>query len=416
MKPKTIFIAAITIASLTACNSTANAPSESPTTPTTPTTISLGQKLSEAATINPRIVLSHDGGLLTLDASSKKVLNSFDTPGFYRLAHAGDGRHIMVTDGNQFKIFDAALSNQAHGDHHHEYRGEPGLTDASVDADKAGHVVPHGNLTALFADGTGEIQIFDSTKLQKGTLELTKHSAGTAHHGVAVPLSDGTFLTTKGTEEERHTIVHTDGKQELAKTEDCPGIHGEAMAQGGAVVFGCTNGPVVFRDGAFHKVPAAADYQRNGNLAGSPASPIVLGDEKLDKDAKQEHPTKVSLIDTQENSYRTVDLGSSYWFRSLARGPKGEALVLTYDGNVNIIDPATGEVNHKIPAIAAWEEKEKWQEPGPILKVAGDRAYVSSAAEKSITVIDLTSATVVERIQLEVAPVEMEIATGDLAR
>lgn len=407
-KTNSIFISVAVIATaLVGCSS------QDETKPAEPTTIALGQRLSEAATISPRIVISHENGLLTLDEKTKKPLNEYNVPGFYRLAGAGDGRHVMVTDGNQFKIFDAGISSQPHGDHSHNFRGEPGLTDAAVSADHAGHVVVHGDTTALFADGTGDIQLFKNAELEKGMPKLTTFSAGEAHHGVAVPLSDGTFLTTKGNEKDRHTIVHTDGQKELAKTEDCPNIHGEAAAQGDTVVFGCTNGPVIFRDGQFHKVAAKVPYQRNGNLAGSPASPIVLGDEKLDKEAKQERPTKVALINSETGEYRSIDLGSSYWFRSLARGPHGEALVLTYDGSVHIIDATTGETKHKVNAIEAWEEKEKWQEPGPILKVAGDKAYVSDAKNKKITVIDIASGKVEDEIQLEVEPVEMEIVTGE---
>lgn len=372
----------------------------------------LGQKLSEVMSISPRLVISHEGGLITIDEKTGEIIHQVDEPGFYRLAAAGDGRHVMVTNGNKFEVYDAAISARPHGDHSHYYAGTPQLTNASFDADHAGHVVNHAGKTILFADGTGELQTFDPSQLGEGKTDVVKNSVGEAHHGVAVPLSDGSMLHTKGTEKERNTIVQVkDGKQ-LTETTDCPGIHGEAATIGDTVVFGCTNGPVVFRDGAFHKITATG-YQRNGNLAGSPESPIVLGDEKLDKDAKQERPTKVSLIDSEKDTYRTVDLGSSYWFRSLARGSKGEALVLTYNGDVNVIDPASGEVTKRIPAIAAWEEKEKWQEPGPILQAAGGKAYVTDAANKKLVIIDLSSAKVEKEIQLSVAPVELAVVTGE---
>ncbi|MEJ5927557.1 hypothetical protein WG915_02870 [Corynebacterium sp. H128] len=371
----------------------------------------LGQPLSETMSASPRILISHQGGLITLDEKSGTILHQVDQPGFYRLAGAGDGRHIMVTNGNEFQVYDAAISEQPHGDHSHYYAGTPALTSASFTAAHAGHVVTHAGKTALFADGSGEVQTFDPMTLADAKPQAVKSSVGEAHHGVAVPLSDGSMLHTKGTEKERHTIVQIKDGKESAVTTDCPGVHGEATTMRDTVVFGCTNGPIIFRDGQFHKIPAAG-YQRNGNLAGSPVSPIVLSDEKVDKDADAEHPTKVALIDSENSSYRSVELGSSYWFRSLARGPKGEALVLTYNGELNVIDQETGEVTKKIPAISAWEEKENWQEPGPILQVAGEKAYVTDAANKKLVVIDLVSGKVEKQIQLEVAPVEMSIATG----
>ncbi|WP_233542807.1 hypothetical protein [Kocuria tytonis] len=60
-----------------------------------------------------------------------------------------------------------------------------------------------------------------------------------------------------------------------------------------------------------------------------------------------------------------VALGSHYWFRSLARGPRGEGLVLTYDGTLNVIDQDTGAVTAKIDVVQPRQEKADWQQPGP---------------------------------------------------
>ena len=90
----------------------------------------------------------------------------------------------------------------------------------------------------------------------------------------------------------------------------------------------------------------------------------------------------------------------------------GEAVVLTYDGHLKVIDPETGEITQDIPAIAAWEEKDEWQEPGPVLRIAGDHAYVTDAENNELVVIDLTSGEEVARHELPVTPVEMAVADG----
>ena len=69
---------------------------------------------------------------------------------------------------------------------------------------------------------------------------------------------------------------------------------------------------------------------------------MLLGDYKTDPDAELERPTRVSLIDTRDASLRLVDLGTSYSFRSLGRGPEGEALVLGTDGALHVLDPESG--------------------------------------------------------------------------
>ena len=74
-----------------------------------------------------------------------------------------------------------------------------------------------------------------------------------------------------------------------------------------AVTLGCEDGILVFRDGAFTKVASPDAYGRIGNQAGSPASPVVLGDYKTDPDADLERPETVALVDTRTAEIRLVD-------------------------------------------------------------------------------------------------------------
>lgn len=374
----------------------------------------------EVASLTPRVVLTYDGGLMTVDAGSGEVVGTTEHEGFLRLNNAGDGRHVLVSDSDVFRLFDTGLIDQTHGDHSHYYEQAPALTDTALDAPEAAHVVVHEGKTALFADGGGDIQILDSTALSDGVVEadeVEKHATEAAHHGVAVPLSDGNLLLTQGTEEARDTVqVVTPEGEVVAETTDCPGVHGEAAAapteQGDVISLGCENGPVVYRDGAFHKVAVPENYQRSGNQFGSHDSPIVLADYKTDPDAEQERPTRIGLIDTRTDTIRTVDLGSAYWFRSLARGPEDEALVLTYDGQLNILDAGTGEVLHEVDVVQAWEEPEEWQQPGPAVKVAGDRAYVTDAAAQKLHVVDIAAGTVVDSFDLPEIPNEIAVVDG----
>lgn len=374
---------------------------------------------AEVASLTPRVVLAHEGGLVTLDGESGEVVHEEELEGFLRLNNAGDGQHVMVTHGDAFEVYNSGIDAQGHGDHFHYYESTPGLSGITFEAPHAGHVVMHNGLTTLFADGDGSIQTFTSEHLKDGQPRTETTSTETAHHGVALKLVDGSLLTTQGTEEERDTVqvlAGDDGADVAAETNDCFGVHGEAAAapneNGDVVVLGCEDGPVIYRDGEFHKVEAESEYQRTGNLAGSEDSPIVLGDLKTDAEAEFERPTEVALINSLTGELDTVELGSSYWFRSLARGPEGEALVLTYDGELNVIDEETGEITAEIPAIEAWEENEEWQQPGPILKTSGSLAYVTDAENQQLVVIDLEAGEVVNEVDLEVTPVEMAVVDG----
>ena len=283
-----------------------------------------------------------------------------------------------------------------------------------------GHVVPHGDRTAIFADGTGDITLIDPTALGEGRLDVLEETATEdPHHGVAVPLSDGGLLTTQGTEDARSTVqvLDADGKV-VAETDDCPGVHGEAAAQptesGDVISLGCENGSVIYRDGEFHKVAIDGDYQRSGNQKGHEDSPIVLADHKVEAEPAGgiERPTEIALIDTRDATQQLVDLGSPYWFRSLDRGPDGEALVLTYDGELNILDPDSGENLHEVPVTGEWEEGENWQEAGPMLSVADGTAFVVDPEAKKLSMVDVASGEVYRELDLPVVPHEIQVTTG----
>ena len=375
---------------------------------------------TEVGALSPRIVLAHEGGVVTLDSADGSVLNETPVEGYVRLNPAGDGRHVAVSASDAVTMYDTGLLAQGHGDHFHYYVQDPALTDLSVEAPHPGHVVPHGDRTAIFADGTGDITLIDPTALGEGQLDVLEETATEdPHHGVAVPLSDGGLLTTQGTEDARSTVqvLDADGKV-VAETDDCPGVHGEAAAQptesGDVISLGCENGSVIYRDGEFHKVAIDGDYQRSGNQKGHEDSPIVLADHKVEAEPAGgiERPTEIALIDTRDATQQLVDLGSPYWFRSLDRGPDGEALVLTYDGELNILDPESGEILHEVPVTGEWEEGENWQEAGPMLSVADGTAFVVDPEAKKLSMVDVASGEVYRELDLPVVPHEIQVTTG----
>jgi hypothetical protein len=367
----------------------------------------------------PRLVLTHAGGITVLDAASLEVVGEADLDGFNRLNPAGDGRHVLVSTGSEFKVFDAGVWTEKHGDHGHSYAARPALTDVGFQASKSGHAVFHAGRTALFSDGSGQVEIFEPTGLasEAARPESDVYTAPEAHHGVAVPLEEGKLLVTLGNDESRRGIAVLaagtgQDRAELLRNEDCPGVHGEAVAGPAAVVVGCEDGMLVYRDGRITKVPSPDAYGRMGNQAGTPESPVVLGDYKVDRDAILERPTRVSLVNTETAALRLVELGTSYSFRSLGRGPSGEALVLGTDGSLRIIDPLTGSITSTIPVVAAWEEPETWQDPRPALFVQGATAYVTEPSSSAIHAVDLASGKVAKSADLRHVPNELTGVSG----
>ncbi|MEU0163296.1 zinc metallochaperone AztD [Streptomyces sp. NPDC006261] len=340
-----------------------------------------------AVAVKEPLVATFDGGLYVLDGESLKLAKTIDLPGFNRVNPAGDKDHVMVSTDSGFRVLDA--TGQA-------------LTDIEYKGAKPGHVVRHAAKTVLFTDGTGEVNVFDPTALSGGKKPAGRtYTSAEPHHGVAIELADGKLVSTLGTEEKRTGALVLDrNNKEIARSEDCPGVHGEAAAKNEAVGVGCEDGILIYKDGKFTKIDSPDDYGRIGNQAGSDSSPVLLGDYKSDPDAELERPTRVSLIDTEKKKLRLVDLGTSYSFRSLARGPHGEALVLGTDGAIHVIDPNTGKVEKKIPAVGDWQEPLDWQQARPTLFVRGHVAYVSEPGKKALHAIDVETGKKITSVTL----------------
>ncbi|AXG82969.1 zinc metallochaperone AztD [Streptomyces paludis] len=340
-----------------------------------------------AAAVKDPLVVTFDGGLYILDGESLETAGTLALPGFNRVNAAGDKDHVIVSTDTGFRVLNATAQ---------------ALTGIEYKGAKPGHVVRHAGRTALFTDGTGEVNVFDPAALSGGEKpEGRTYTSAEAHHGVAIELANGELLSTLGTEEKRTgALVLDKNDKEIARYENCPGVHGEAAAKNEAVAVGCQDGILIYQNGAFTKIDAPDDYGRIGNQAGSDLSPVLLGDYKTDPEAELERPTRISLIDTAKKKLRLVDLGTSYSFRSLARGPHGEALVLGTDGALHVIDQNTGKTEKKIPVVGEWQEPLDWQQPRPTLFVRGTTAYISEPGKKALHALDLETGKKITSVTL----------------
>ncbi|GGL19643.1 zinc metallochaperone AztD [Nocardia jinanensis] len=352
-----------------------------------------GSDTAEETAIAEPLAVTYDGGIHLLDGNTLVRGGGIELAGFNRVNAAGDDRHIIVSTSDGFRVFDAVGGQ---------------FTDIEFPGPKPGHVVRHAGRTVLFSDGAGTVTSFDPAELAAGAPQTSEYRAAAPHHGVAVELESGEMAVTLGTAEERVGLAILDAdRQEITRSEQCPGVHGEATAAGDTLVVGCRNGALIYRDGKLTKVTSPTPYGRIGNQAGSEKSPIVLGDYKKDEHAELERPEQISLIDTESGTIRLVDIGTSYTFRSLARGPEGEALVLGTDGGLRVIDPVTGKTVRTIDVLDPWQEPIEWQQPRPALFVRDGIAYVSDTATKQIHRIDLASGAVTASVTLAEVPNEI---------
>lgn len=365
----------------------------------------------EQGSRTPRLALSYDGGVLVLDATKLEQVADIPVDGFLRLNSAHDGRHVLVSQADGFTVLDMGSWTEPHEDHRHYYTAAPQLTDIRFGGEKPGHVVAHDGLLTFFSDGSGQVDVVDPRDLSTGAVQRRVNT--TAHHGVAVARADGTLVVSVGDDESRSGIeILDDGGNPVAASDRCPGLHGEAAAADGALTFGCENGILIVRGNNIEKVASPDPYGRIGNQAGSQESPVVLGDYKIDPNAELERPERFTLTDTVTGEISIVPIDSTYSFRSLGRGPAGEAVLLGADGALHIFDPATGAETARYPAIDAWTEPEDWQAPMPTLHILGSTAYVSSPADRRLLAVDLADGTVTAQTTLDRETIELTGVTG----
>lgn len=423
-RPRLLALASLTLAPLVLAGCGTGAATTAGAAASTASTTPSAAPATEQAASTPRIAVTHDGGVTVLDATTLEEVGDVELPGYLRLNPTGDGRHLAVSSTGGFRLLDTGTWGEPHGDHDHFWTADPALTDVTYAATEPGHVVVHEGRTTFFDDGTGKFTTVDSADVADpadpaaGRLDLQTPAA---HHGVAVQLTDGSIVVSEGTPDARTGIRVLDASgAEVSRNDQCPGVHGEAVAADEALVIGCKDGVLVHtggQDGTTTKVQAPTEYGRIGNQAGDEDSPFVLGDYKSDGAAAAaetlERPTRVSVIDTRDASLRLVDLPASYTFRSLARGEDGEGLVLGTDGSLHVIDPATATLVRSIPVVAPWEEPLEWQEPRPVVRVHEGTAYVTEPATKQVHAVDIATGEVFATTTLDVVPDELAIATGE---
>ena len=409
-RPRHLALAATVATSallLTACGS-----SSEPATDTSaaPETTASAEALAPAS----RVALTYDGGIVVVDGTTLEVEGDMPIEGFTRLNPAGDGRHALVTVPEGFRVLDLGTWTDSSGSR----QAQPKLTDLVFEADTAGHVVQHGDKTILYADGTSDTTVFTTDDLlgDPDSLPATEVIPGDeAHHGVSIVLEDGTFLTTVGTSESRSGIrvLDADGK-EIATSDQCPSVHGEGTAMNEVVVFGCSDGALVFDSGTITKIDAPDEFGRMGNAYVSETSPIIAGDYKDDPDLEGYLLHQLTLIDTESKTMKVIDLpeGVEYTFRDVARGPDGEVLILASDGALHSMDPVTGEITGSTPVIDAWEGPVEWQDPHPAIKVLGGTAYITDPTAKKLHAVDIATGRITSSDELPGIPNEIAAVEG----
>lgn len=325
------------------------------------------EEKSDGTTEGTRLLVSYDNGFIVMNSAFEEI-ERYDI-GASSLALGSDMRHVFVKDSannDSYTLLDIGVWNEDHADHLHPYEEAPVLATYEMKANKVAHVVSHNNQTAVFHDGSGLVEVFDAKNLSTEGAPVPVYTyQGKAHHGVAVPLSDGTLAVSYQTQEGENLpdsvkIVDSHGHDVATITDACKGLHGTVYSGSGTtekLAFGCNGNVITY------------------NVAAKETTSIVLPNEAARVSTIKQHTdstyyltnykegenptTKVGIINSETNDFALVELSAAYGSGVLVAADN-IGYVLAENGILYKIDLAKAQVIEEIDALQAFDlEQEK---------------------------------------------------------
>ena len=386
-RPIAVGAGLITLVLLTACGTTPEPAAE--TTGAPPASPS-AQSTEPAETDEPeaRVVVAYEDAVKVLDAGDLSEIASFSVESAPYVEIAADGRHVFTLEHQQkrVRIVDAGTWTDAHGDHGHSYAVVPSRLDAVIEG-TVYHAISDGAQSVIWNDDTGDIEVIDAGDFEDGTVTPRIIERGDVHHGVAVPLSEG-YLVSFSADGEPVGVARLDeGGVEIERYEGCTGLHGEAHIGKDGYAFGCQDGILVVDGDGARALPSPVAGAGTSTLVGDGSSPVVAGNLRSSDESGPDLSTTVALYDTEAGTARTVDLGVEFSNMAVT---EGDLVTVGVDGNLHVVDLASGEVRI-IPATEPWDKPEEFLTPRPMLTVSHDHVWLTEPMTGNILVIDLTT-------------------------
>lgn len=332
----------------------------------------------DEVSVGARYIVSSESAVHVLNEKFEEVQKFDIGSGAFTVSDAG--RYVFVRDAankDSYTLLDSGLYLEDHGDHLHPYEEAPVLAKSEVTAAKPAHMISHAGRTAIFNDGSGQVDVYVNDELSTEGLKTKSVYEGAAHHGAAVPLSTGELAVTYVAQEGDSLpigvkIVDEKGQETALVTDSCEGLHGTAYIGEGPtekLAFGCIGKAVVY-DVATKKATDVA----------LPDEGARVGTVKIGKDSKYfvtnysiegEEQNKIGVIDAETGELRLVELPAAYKSALLA-APNNNAYIMAADGNVYHVNLETAKIETTIAALNPFNLEEE----APALFMANEKVFV----------------------------------------
>ncbi len=344
------------------------------------------------------LVASLDGPeLIVLDAAAGAIVGRFTVPGpgtAHQLPNAQLAA-VLHGDANRVTFVHSGLTTIDHGEHADLLVGSPYVLSTVNLGREPSALFAAGNDVAVWLAGDGGAAWLDARLLGVSLdfVEVAGPGPESAGPGGALAVVDGHLVVAGADGAAR---VHDRRGSAIAEFGGCPAPQGQAVL-GDVAVLGCSDGVLLVTSaggGVFtaHKIalpPGGPDGARVRTLAADGGGPLVVGD----------FGQGLALIDVVARTLTTVPLPAAPADLRFAEG--GEVLlVLTTDGDLHALDPATGGVGASVRvthAAAAGEAR-------PSLAVWGEAVFVADPEERELVWVDVDRMEVEARWSLPFAP------------
>lgn len=244
------------------------------------------------------------------------------------LAASPDYRYALINSrsNDNISFIDSGIWREDHGEHLHDYKQGPAMSDYTLNGSRPTHIVNHDGQIAVFYDGNAEagtnasVQVITDGDITNETLALPGIEYDINMHGVAEPRGEHMLSTLRRDDAESTSnakilpdqigVYHFhDGEYELEQTLDltCPDLHG-ASQNHEFVAFGCSDGVLVAHQ---HNDAYGAEKIANieglsgmrvGSIYGHEASETFIG-------VASNHGANAMLVmlSPQENEMEIID-------------------------------------------------------------------------------------------------------------
>lgn len=333
-----------------------------------------------------------------IDANDGKELGKFDIKGFAALSASDTGESVFAVQGdsNIVNIIKSGITFEDHGEHKDVEASAPALLPFTIEGEKPGHVVTHGDDVVLFYDRGGKADLYSEDAILDGKTDAKSYDTTAPHHGVAVPMGKYMLVSVPNMKAETKPgdlpprlglrILDEKGEQ-VGDVAPCTGLHGEAYSAK-LVAFGCEEG-VLIASPVSGKEPSLKMLAYGDKLPKGKVS-TLLGGKAMQFFLANYGEDKVALIDPESDEpYRLVDLPTRRVDFALDPARISNAYVLTEDGKLHLIDTLSGEIRLSETVTEPYSKDGHWRDPRPRLAVTGDEIAITDPRHSLVRMVNV---------------------------